>query len=392
MTFEKLLKSAKNLSFRLCEDRRAIHRMAEAGMDLPRTTEYCRDRLLKMGYLPKRYRGGGIVCTVGKGDECVLLRADMDALPIREESEEEFSSETGCMHACGHDMHTAMLLGAAQLLKDTEKELHTTVKLCFQPGEETLRGALSMIEGGLLSSPKVSSAAMIHVLTATDRECGTILIPPAGIGAAGADFFTVFIRGRGCHGSTPYLGIDPIGTAAHILTSLRGIVERELSPDGGDVLSIGRIQAGDSDNAIPDCCILGGTLRSYSDSRREFLKSRLSEICRFVAKAHRTEAEVVFTSGCPSFINDAELCKRLPRIFEGATPAPIILPEGTRGGGSEDFAYVSREVPTVMLAVCAGAKCAGYEYPLHSKKARFDESALPYGAAAYAAFALNAHT
>ena len=101
---------------------------------------------------------------------------------------------------------------------------------------------------------------------------------------------------------------------------------------------------------------------------------------------------MVFTSGCPSFINDDELCKRLPRIFEGATPAPIILPEGTRGGGSEDFAYVSREVPTVMLAVCAGAKSAGYEYPLHSKKARFDESALPYGAAAYAAFALNAHT
>ena len=392
MTFEKLYSGALRIQKRLSEDRQNLHKTAECGMSLPRTVQYCADRLTKMGFSPKICSKGGIICTVGRGEKCVLLRADMDALPIKEESGESFSSETDAMHACGHDMHTAMLLGAAQLLKDAEKELHTTVKLCFQPGEETLRGASSMIESGLLSSPEVSCAMMIHILTATDLKCGTLIIPPSGVGAAGADFFTVYVRGHGCHGSTPYLGVDPIFASAHIITSIEGLISRELPCGGADVLSLGRIQAGNSDNAIPDSCTIGGTLRSYDDGHREFIKNRLSEISRCVAKAYRAEAEVVFTSGCPSFINDDELCRLAKKAFEGATPAPIILPEGTRGGGSEDFSFISRKVPSVMIALTAGEKDKGYSYPLHSPKVRFDESALPYGAAAYAAFALNAHT
>ena len=392
MTFENLFSKVQRIQDRMSEDRRNLHSMAETGMALPLTTKNCLDRLQRMGYSPKCYCEGGIVCTVGKGERCVLLRADMDALPIKEESGETFSSRTDAMHACGHDMHTAMLLGAAQLLWEHEKDLQVTVKLCFQPGEETLSGAVSMIDAGLLSSPDVDCAMMIHVLAATDYPCGTVIIPPSGVGAAGADFFTIYLRGKGCHGATPHLGIDPITAGAQLITLLSGLISREIGQGGGDVLSIGRIHAGDSDNAIPDCCILGGTLRSYDDEHREFIKSRLTETARFVAKAHRADSEVVFTSGCPSFINDPHLCKRAAELFCDASPAPFIVPEGMRGGGSEDFSYVSRKVPSIMLALSAGEKDKGYLHPLHSPKVRFDESALPYGAAAYAAFALGMDT
>ncbi len=389
MEFEKLYSAASNLFSRMREDRRTIHSSAEAGMRLERTQGYCLERLQKMGYAPKVFPTGGITCTIGEGEECTLLRADMDALPFFEDSGEVFSSKTGAMHACGHDIHAACLLGAAQLLYDRRAHLKRRVKLCFQAGEETLEGALSMIEGGLLSSPEVTDAMMLHVIAATDIECGTLIIPPAGIGASGADFFTVIVRGRGCHGATPHLGADPIRSAAAIISALECIIPKELPTGGGDVLTIGRISAGEADNMIPSACTFGGTLRSYEDGRREYIKARLSEIAGGIARAYRTEAEVIFTSGCPSFLNDEKLTAALPALFKGASPAPLVLPEGSRGGGSEDFAYVSRRVPSVMVALAAGEKSRGYEYPLHSPKVRFDEAALPYGAAAYAAFALR---
>ncbi|MBQ4066444.1 MAG: amidohydrolase [Clostridia bacterium] len=355
---------------------------------MPKTVELCRERLAAMG-IEARELAGGLVAEIGSGKECILLRADMDALPIREETGLEYASESGNMHACGHDMHTAMLLGASQLIKEREQELNVKVRLCFQPGEEILEGARRMISAGLLSEPKPFAAMMLHVLTGTDYKTGTIIIPSEGIGASGADFFRVTIKGEGCHGSAPHLGKDPIICAASIITAVSNITARELPGDCGQMLTIGTVRAGDAANAIPDSCVLSGSLRSYEDDKRSYVKERLVSVCENVARAFRCEAEVEFVSGAPSFLNDDSLVNACRQIFSTAKPPFFAVPTGSRGNGSEDFAYVSRVVPSVMLALAAGEAAEGYTEPLHSPRARFDEGALPYGAAAYAAFALD---
>lgn len=386
-SYSDVLKKAFDLKDELEKDYRQLHKFAETGLELPRTIEYCKKRLSDMGYSTAQTAGGLVTC-VGQGDTCMLLRADMDALPIREESGVEYSSENGNMHACGHDMHTAMLLAAARLLKESERELSLSVKLCFQPGEETLSGAKRMINAGLLEEPRVDCAVMLHVLTGCEFETGTVVIPSAGVGASGTDFFSVEIKGEGCHGSTPYMGKDPVSAAVAILQSLSSLVSREVKGGEGDVLTVGSINAGESANVIPDSAVFCGSLRSYKDENRDHIKERLYEICTLTAAAHRCTANVSFTAGAPSFINDTQLREKAKRILEGAKPSPYIVPEGMKGGGSEDFAYVSRLVPSLMLCLGAGERKKGYTEPLHSKGARFDTDALPYGTAVLASMAL----
>lgn len=386
-SYTDVLNKACALKEEIKNDYRQLHKMAEAGLELPNTLEYCKEKLCNMGYSPKQI-AGGLLSTVGEGEECILLRADMDALPISEESGLEYSAKNGNMHACGHDMHTAMLLGAARLLKESERELSRCVKLCFQPGEETLSGAKRMINAGLLESPRVDSAVMLHVLTGCDFKTGTVVIPSAGVGASGTDFFKVEIKGEGCHGSTPYLGRDPLASAVSALQTLSGLVSREVKGGEGDVLTVGSINAGEAANAIPDRAAFFGTLRSYSDENRAFIKERLYEICSLTASAYRCRACVTFTAGSPSFVNDGELREKAKRVLCEAEIVPYIVPEGMKGGGSEDFSYVSRLVPSLMLCLGAGERAAGYTEPLHSPRARFDTEALPYGTAVLASMAL----
>jgi len=388
MELSRITADSEAIAAQASEDYRYLHRIAEVGECLPRTAEYVKDRLRPLGYSPTDV-GGGIVATVGKGERCILLRADMDALPIREETGLEFASVSSSMHACGHDMHTAMLLGAAKLLKAREGELSATVKLCFQPGEETLSGAKRMIDGGLLRDPVPDAAVMLHVLTGVSHKTGTLIIPPSGVGASGADFFRITVRGEGCHGATPHLGRDPIPALSNIITVLSSLTARELPAESAEVLTVGRITAGDSANAIPDSAVALGTLRSYDDENREYLKKRLFEVCKGVSEAFRCNGCVEITSSAPSFVNSEKLRHALCGIFRTAVPCPFIVPNGTRGGGSEDFAYVSREVPSIMLCLAAGGESDGYAHPLHSPKAMFDERALPFGIAVYTAAAIE---
>lgn len=380
---ETWLSKAKKIEETIINHRRWLHSHAEVGFSLKETSKYVSDELARMGYKPKQFGKCGIVAELDRGNEkCILLRADMDALPIKEEADVSFACENGAMHACGHDMHTAMLLGAAQLLMDNKNQINGTVKLVFQPAEEILEGAADMIASGLLENPKPNVAMMIHVVTGTPLPVGSVIVSSPGVSAPAADYFKIKVQGKGCHGSMPQDGVDALSIAARIVVALQQIHARELPSDGGSVLTIGTMQAGTADNVIADTAILGGTMRSYSEETRAFIGRRIVEISQSIASAFRGSAEVFFGSGCPTFINDeklsADVLKALQQLL-GNKAISAAKFGSCRSGGSEDFAYITHQVPSVMVALSAGSS----QYPLHHPKVTFDESALIVGAAAF---------
>ena len=389
---EKLLKEAQGLQEDLVAWRRYLHKNAELGFDLPKTAGFVESALKEMGLSPKVVGRCALTVEIGKGKPVFLIRADMDGLPLKEETGMKYACKTGCMHACGHDMHTAMLLGAAKLLKLREKSLKGRVKLLFQPAEEILQGAKSVIEQGVLTAPKVDGAMMLHVLTGLPISAGNVVVAQ-GVSAPTADFFTIFVQGKGCHGSTPWKGVDASSVAASVLLGLQEITAKEVPFSTPSVLSVGSVQSGNAGNVIADSAVLKGTLRCFDEDMRGYIKARIQEICKYTAKAFRAKAKVEFEGGCPSLLNDEKLSAlalKTARDLLGTGVFSSTEMGGNReAGGSEDFAYISREVPSVMLALTAGDNRKGYEYPLHHPKANFDESVLYIGSALYAAVALK---
>lgn len=391
MTKEQILREAKALQEEIKSHRLWLHTHAETGFDLAETKPYVKSALTEMGYTVQECGKAGLVTTVGKpGGKVLLLRADMDALPIAEEADVDFACKNGRMHACGHDMHTAMLLGAAKILKAHESELGGTVKLMFQPAEEIFEGSKDMIASGVLENPRPDAALMIHVAAGMPLPAGTVVVSAPGVSAPAADYFTIRVHGKGCHGSAPQNGIDPLTAAAHILIALQEIHARELSASDEAVLTIGTFHAGEAGNVIPDTATMGGTIRTYDEKTRAYLKERMTAIAQSVAEAFRASAEVSFGSGCPTLINDKALSEKVTGYLKdllGAnrafTTAELNGGKPARGGGSEDFAYVSHEVPSLMLALAAGEPSKGYPYPQHHPKVKFDESVLSTGAAVF---------
>jgi len=397
-----LLQKALQEKPTILSDRRFLHTHPGVGFDLQDTKEYVSHQLKEMGIEPISCGKAGVIGLVGGKNpgKVFLLRADMDALPITEEADVDFAAKGGKMHACGHDTHTAMLLEAARLLKEQEDQLQGTVKLMFQPAEEILEGASDMIQAGVLDNPKVDAGLMIHVLVNMPFEAGTAIVASGGVSAPAADYFSIQIQGEGCHGSMPNLGVDPITVAAHIILALQEIHARELSPADDAVLTIGSIQAGEAGNAIPDTAELNGTLRAYDEDVRNRLKTRMSEIAEHTAQAFHATSTVSFGSGCPTLLNNADLSDCTLRYIRELTgPDKAYSTEelaSLSGGGkvaknvgSEDFAYVSHEIPTIMLALAAGHSDKGYTYPLHHPQVKFDEDAMPVGAAIYAHVAMR---
>ena len=397
MTKEQILREAKALQEEIKSHRLWLHTHAETGFDLTETKPYVKSALMKMGYTVQECGKAGLVTTVGKpGGKVLLLRADMDALPIAEEADVDFACQNGRMHACGHDMHTAMLLGAAKLLKAHESELDGMVKLMFQPAEEIFEGSKDMIASGVLENPRPDAALMIHVAAGMPLPAGTVVVSTPSVSAPAADYFTIRVHGKGCHGSAPQNGIDPLTAAAHILIALQEIHARELSASDEAVLTIGTFHAGEAGNVIPDTATMGGTIRTYDEKTRAYLKERMTAIAKNVAEAFRAGAEVSFGSGCPTLVNDKRLSETVTGYLKdllGAnrafTTAELSGGEPARGGGSEDFAYVSHEVPSLMLALAAGEPSKGYVYPQHHPKVKFDESVLSTGAAVFVDCALQ---
>ena len=391
MTKEQILQEAKALQEEIKSHRLWLHTHAETGFDLTETKPYVKSTLTEMGYTVQECGKAGLVTTVGKpGGKVLLLRADMDALPIAEEADVDFACKNGRMHACGHDMHTAMLLGAAKILKAHESELGGTVKLMFQPAEEIFEGSKDMIASGVLENPRPDAALMIHVAAGMPLPAGTVVVSAPGVSAPAADYFTIRVHGKGCHGSAPQNGIDPLTAAAHILIALQEIHARELSASDEAVLTIGTFHAGEAGNVIPDTATMGGTIRTYDEKTRAYLKERMTAIAQSIAEAFRASAEVSFGSGCPTLVNDKDLSEKVTGYLKdllGAshafTTAELNGGKPARGGGSEDFAYVSHEVPSLMLALAAGEPSKGYPYPQHHPKVKFDESVLSTGAAVF---------
>ncbi|MGN1097373.1 MAG: M20 family metallopeptidase [Clostridia bacterium] len=401
MNAEELLKEAADSREQIVADRRYLHTHPGTGFDIGETVAYVKAELIKAGYEPRDCGKAGIVAIAGgkKPGKVFMLRADMDALPIKEEAEVDFCSANGRMHACGHDMHTAMLLGAARLLKKHEDEIEGTVKLMFQPAEEIFEGSDDMIKAGLLENPHVDAALMIHVMAGMPFPAGTVVVSAPGVSAPAADYFEIKVQGVGCHGSMPNTGVDPLTAAAHILISLQEIHARELAISDKAVLTIGTMHGGTAANAIPDSVVMGGSIRTFDEEVREHLKKRTVDIAASVAAAFRAKAEVSFGSGCPTLVNDGELSELVYKYMKellGEGKAFSVAQLNAMGGGSssksagsEDFAYVSHKVPSIMLALAAGQPEKGYKYPQHHPKVKFDEEALPSGSAVYAYSAMR---
>ena len=379
-----LYEEAQRMAGKLVEWRRDLHQTPELGLDLPQTSAYVKARLDEMGIPYTTLVGGScVVATLGHGGKCFMLRSDFDALPVEEESGEPFASTNGHMHACGHDLHAAILLGAAKLLKEREDELPGVVKLMFQPGEEGYMGASVAIREGVLENPKVDAAFAMHVFA----------MIPLGQIAWGSELtascysFRINIRGRGGHGSTPQDCIDPINVGVRIYLALQELIAREVSPQAEVALTVGKFQAGETTNVIPEYAELAGTLRTFDDSVHDYVVRRITELSESLARAYRAEATVELVDDVPSTICDAGLNAEIKGVINQTLPdVKIIGP--MHAMGSEDFGFVTRKVPATYM--CIGAMPDdGKGYSQHNPKIRFNEKALPMGAAVYAATAID---
>lgn len=387
---DKIINQAKLIKDDLINYRRTIHSNPEVGAELPKTKAYVIDKLKEFGYDPKEICESGIVATIDgkKPGKTFLLRADMDALPMSEATECDFKSTNGCMHSCGHDMHTTMLLGAAKLLKENQDEIEGTVKLVFQPDEEGFTGAKKMLAAGVLENPKVDAAMAMHVHSGTPSN---VVLCGLGTSIAGCNRFRIVVRGTGCHGAMPELGVDPINIASHIYISLQEIIAREISATKPAVVTIGKFVGGDAPNIIPNEVIMEGTIRSLDKELGEFIFNRMNDIVVSTAKMFRGEAELIELSSVPPLANNNDLAKELTSYMkELIGEKSVVLFEGG-GMGSEDFASYSYEVPSVYIMLGAGIKQENplYGEPMHNEKVVFNEDILATGAAIHTYCAIN---
>ena len=386
----KIINQAKLIKDDLINYRRIIHSNPEVGAELPKTKAYVMDKLKEFGYDPKEICESGIVATIqgNKPGKTFLLRADMDALPISESTECDFKSTNGYMHACGHDMHTTMLLGAAKLLKENQDEIEGTIKLVFQPDEEGFTGAKKMIAAGVLENPKVDAALAMHVHSGTPSN---VVLCGLGTSIAGCNRFRIVVKGTGCHGAMPELGVDPINIATHIYLSLQEIISREVSATKSAVVTIGKFVGGDAPNIIPNQVIMEGTIRSLDKEMGEFIFNRMNDIVVSTAKMFRGEAELIELSSVPPLANDNDLAKELTSYIKELIGEKSVILFEAGGMGSEDFASYSYEVPSVYIMLGAGTKQENplYGEPMHNEKVVFNEDILVTGAAIHAYSAIT---
>jgi len=375
----------ETIAARVVELRREIHRHPELGFEEVRTQALVESELDALGIEHRRVAKTGVVGVIrgAKPGRVVGLRADMDALPITERSGEPFSSENpGVMHACGHDAHTAMLLGAARVLQQTRDELHGTVVLLFQPAEEGPGGAEPMIAEGALDDPKVEAVAMLHV--DPRLEPGQIGVTPGPVNAS-ADEFNVTVTGRGGHGAYPHTAADAIPATAAIVLALQNIASRETDPLKSVVVTIGTINGGYRNNVIADEVKMTGTFRAHDPEIRNGLEERARRIIDGVASAYNVKAELNVLYGYPPVVNHPHLAENFSRYMKSHSTLRVERPAPTMG--AEDFAYFAQRVPGVHIRLGIRSEEAGATFPGHSAQFRIDERALPVGVQALAAFA-----
>ena len=382
MLTEALLEDARGIADRITALRRAIHAEPELGLQTPKTLAKARAELAD---LPLEWRQGSsctgavAVLNAGKTGRSVLLRGDMDALPMNEETGLPFASTvSGRMHACGHDTHTAMLAGAARILAARADELPGEVRFMFQPGEEGYHGARFMLNDGLLD-PLPEAAFALHIMPNAPHG---MIGSRAGTLLASADMLEIAVIGRGGHASMPHDTRDPVPVACEIVLALQTMVTRRFDAAEAVVVTVTQMDAGSAHNVIPDRALLRGTIRTLTAEKRQAVWQAIHQVAENVARAHDCAAEVTITEGFPPTVND-------PRAVALAEAVATSLPEGAFMPlaapimGAEDFSYVLAKVPGMMAFL--GVAEAGSDWrqccAIHSTRMMVDESVLPRGAA-----------
>ena len=386
---EEAKKEAKEISDWIIKLRRELHRHPELMYEEVKTSALVRRELDNLGIPYKSpIAKTGVLASLGNGNgPCVALRADMDALPIHEETDVDFKSEIdGKMHACGHDCHTAMLLGAAKILKSKESEINGTVKLFFQPAEEGGAGGKLMRDEGALENPKVERIFGLHVWPQ---------MPTGQIGSkkgtflAATSFLDLTIKGVGGHAAVPHLTRDPVLTSAQIITNLQSVISRELDPLDSGVVSISAIHGGMAANVIPSEVKILGTLRSLTMDGLKSLQRRVKEISEKIAEAHECEAIVEYPGNdYPPTVNDGDMWDFAKNIGNNMLGEENVNELDAVMGG-EDFAYYTEQVKGCFVVLGVQNKEIDAIYSVHHPMFKADEQALHIGTALHTTFALN---
>ncbi|MFC5139489.1 M20 family metallopeptidase [Actinomycetospora rhizophila] len=392
-----LLAEARALQPRTLALRRVLHRNPETGLTLPVTQAAVLSALRELPLEIDTGRDCSSVTAVLRGAHpgpTVLVRADMDALPMDEESGVPFASEVdGAMHACGHDLHTAMLASAARLLTGRRERLAGTAVFMFQPGEESAHGARTMIDEGLLSADGPGgvpgSAMALHV---TSRlAAGTLQTRPDSI-MASSDDLHVRVTGRGGHASAPHDALDPVPAAAAMVGALHTMVTRRISAFDPAVLTISHISAGTTTNVIPETALLEGTVRTLSEETRGRVLDEIGQVCAGVAAAYGCSCDVHIEAGYPVTVNDPDVADRVADVGRSVLGSRFVEPMPDPIMGSEDFSYVLGRVPGALafLGACPPDVDPAEAPPNHSNRVVFDEDAMVAGVALYSGYVMDA--
>ena len=383
------LEEAKSREHEMIEMRRRIHIRPELAYHEVATAAFVAKRLGALGIETMPGVGGtGVLGIVrgGKGGRVVALRADMDALPVEEQADVDFRSRVkGVMHACGHDSHVAMLLGAASILASHRDELHGTVKFLFQPAEENggRGGAKPMIEDGVMGRPKVDYVFGLHI---SNRLASGSFGIRAGAAMAAPDTFRLKIKGRGGHGSAPHETVDPVYIAAHVILALQGVSARAIDPVKPFVISVGSIHSGTKENIIPDDAMLEGTIRTLDEQTRKRAKAKVTEVAKAVSQAFGAACEVAFEEDAyPVTYNDPDVTEEVAKLLETIPGTRLERMDPLLGG--EDFSRFLQEAPGTFYYLGTRNPKKGCVYPNHSSRFKIDEEVLKYGAASLAMLA-----
>lgn len=383
-----ILNKAKGIQDWVIEHRRDFHKHPELSYKEFRTTKVIKEELEKMGIETKSIGETGIVGIIkGKEEGKVLgLRADIDALPVKEDTGLPFTSENeGVMHACGHDTHAAMLLGAAKLLSGMKNEFKGTVKLIFQPAEEAGSGAKTIIKEGVLKEPEVDAIIGMHIFS--DFPCGKVVIQEGPFMASG-DTWKLEVIGKQCHGSAPWQGVDANVCAAAILQALQTIVSRVNDARSPIVLNVGTIQGGERFNITSGKVTLEGMNRTFNEETRKLLPEWMERVIKGICSAYGCEYKFKYDYLCAAVINDSEITKQLKKSVSNIIGEGNIF-EVEKIMGSEDFSEYMLYVPGTIMLLGGGNPEKDCVYPQHSNHFKIDENALPIGVASYVQASLD---
>lgn len=383
---------ANHIKDELIEIRRTLHQYPELGFEETNTSKFIKDFLTKEGITFKEFAGTGVCGIIegtkeGENKKVIGLRADIDGLPMQDKKSCSYASKiSGKMHACGHDGHTTILLGAAKLLNKNKDKFNGTIKLIFEPAEETTGGAKVMMEEGVLTNPNVDVMCGLHVEETLDA--GMIMVRRGTVNAA-SNPFNITIKGSGGHGAYPDTAVDPIVMASHVVTSLQSIVSREIKPVNPAVVTIGSIHGGTAQNIIPNEVKLGGIIRTMTNEDREFAKLRLKEIVNGVCTTFRGSAEIEIEESYPCLYNDDDMVKILEESAKNIIGTENIKVQKNPKLGVESFAYFANKVPSVFYFLGIRNEEKGIIYPAHNSLFDIDEDALPIGVAIQCEVAMN---